>query len=309
MKVLITGGAGYIGMALTYKLLQNESITEVVVYDSLVTGRSNILFDSTLQTKRFRFIQGELLDTRSLQELIDEVEIVYHLAARVVMPLSNFGAHQFGQVNVWGTAELSYLIEASTSVKKVIYLSSSTVYGFTENPKTEKEQAIPISFYAKSKLLSEGYLERLKNKKEVVILRCGNVFGYCPSMRLDSIINDLVYDILFKKKVSVEGDGTQMYSFVSIDGITEILDKALSVDIGEASVIQNAVIWNLSIKSVLNAMREFVPDFEVVYITRNVIQQHIMGAINHDLNDLIDDKYKDFDGELKKLVQSFSKEI
>jgi len=309
MRILITGGTGYIGSAFTYKLLKNDDIEKVIIYDSLVANRCNLLFDKRLQNKKFEFIQGDILDTKSLKKIIEEVDTVCHLAARVVMPLSNFGAHQFEQVNTWGTAELSYLIEKSQSVKRVIYLSSSAVYGYTEHPLDETAIPSPVSHYAKSKLLAEKYIDRLKKNKKVIILRSGNVFGKSISNRLDSIINSILFDIIYKGKVSIEGNGNQSYSFISLDGIVDLLYKLSIQNKTTNSTIQNAIIWNLSLNQVLNQIKNCIPNFDTIYISRNSTVKNIIGKPNPIINEIIDENYQKFDFEIDKFINSFSKVV
>jgi len=309
MRILITGGSGYIGSALVYKLLQDDNIEKVIIYDSLVANRCNLLFDKALQNKKFEFIQGDILDTKSLEKIIENVDTVCHLAARVVMPLSNFGAHQFEQVNTWGTAELSYLIEKSHSVKRVIYLSSSAVYGYATKPLGETDVPNPVSHYAKSKLLAEKYIERLKKDKEVIILRSGNVFGKSISIRLDSIINSILFDIIYKGKVSIEGTGEQIYSFISLNGIVDLLYKLSIHNKVTNDIIQNAILWNLSMNDILNQIRNFIPNFDTIYVAKNSEIKHIMGQPNEELNSIINKIHHNFKLELEDFISLFSKKV
>ena len=117
--------------------------------------------------------------------------MVYHLAARVTTPFANLDGHVFEQTNHWGTAELVYALEENP-VKQLIFVSSTAVYGSTEEPATEETQPRPDSFYSISKFRAEQHLERLYKKFNTIIIRLGNVYGYNKSMRFDAAINRLV---------------------------------------------------------------------------------------------------------------------
>jgi UDP-glucose 4-epimerase len=107
MKILITGGAGYIGTELTYELMKHaDRIDEIIIYDNLSRGNYNLFIGlSKLPEGKVRFIQGDLLDTRKLRKALKGVDVVYHLAAKVSTPFADQNPHLFEQINHWGTAE------------------------------------------------------------------------------------------------------------------------------------------------------------------------------------------------------------
>ena len=156
MKVMITGGAGYIGTELTQQLLKNPEIEEIIIFDNLSRKNFNLFIGhNKLTNDRIRFILGDILDSYKLRKIIGEVDVVYHLAAKVLTTFANDDPHMFEQVNHWGTAELSYALEQS-EVKKVIYLSSSSVYGDTEEQIYEDTTPQPRTYYGISKLNGEA---------------------------------------------------------------------------------------------------------------------------------------------------------
>src|SRR3954464_2173251 len=112
MKVLVTGGAGYIGTELTNALIARPDVEEVIIYDNLSRGNYNFFLGLRLANHtKIRFIKGELLDSRALKKVLKGVDVVYHLAAKVTTPFANADSHVYEQVNHWGTAELVYAIE------------------------------------------------------------------------------------------------------------------------------------------------------------------------------------------------------
>src|SRR5436190_23441056 len=132
MKVLVTGGAGYIGTELVAQLIAHPDVEKVIIYDNLSRLNYNVFLGLRLQKHyKISFVKGELLDTRALRKVLKGVDVVYHLAAKVTTPFANVDAHVYEQVNHWGTAELVYAIEES-NVKRVIYTSSTCVNGCSQ---------------------------------------------------------------------------------------------------------------------------------------------------------------------------------
>jgi UDP-glucose 4-epimerase len=211
MKVLVTGGAGYIGTELVSLLIANPDVNEVIIYDNL--SRPNYNFFLGLkhqQHQKVNFIKGELLDSRALKKVLKGVDVVYHLAAKVTTPFANADSHAYEQVNHWGTAELVYAVEDS-EVKRFIYTSSTGVYGSSRIPAHEDTPPDPQTFYAASKLRGEQHVRRLikSGKIETFLMRCGNVYGYSKSMRFDAVINRFIFEANFGKMVTIQGDGKQ----------------------------------------------------------------------------------------------------
>ena len=131
MNVLITGGAGYVGTELVLKLAENTEVSKIVVYDNLSRENYNLFINSSkrIAKDKIQFEFGDLLDSRKIRKVLTDIDVVYHLAARVSTPFSNADNHLFEQVNHWGTAELVYAVEEIKTVKQFIYLSSCSVYG------------------------------------------------------------------------------------------------------------------------------------------------------------------------------------
>lgn len=121
MRVLVTGGAGYIGTELVRKLVKIKEIEEIIVFDNLSRGLYNIFLCQNIENDNIRFIQGDILDTRTLQKIIKQVDIVYHLAAKIPNPYAEIDPHLIEQTNHWGTAELTYAIETSKCKKVYSY--------------------------------------------------------------------------------------------------------------------------------------------------------------------------------------------
>ncbi|MGD1890091.1 MAG: NAD-dependent epimerase/dehydratase family protein [Cyclobacteriaceae bacterium] len=238
MTILITGGAGYIGTQLVAELVKDHSVSRIIIYDNLSRDNYNAflghsLYKRTDNTLKIEFVSGELLDTRKLRSVVQEADIVYHLAAKVVTPFATTDGHAYEQTNHWGTAELVYAIEESPRVKKLIYVSSTSVYGSAHAG--EDTVPNPQTIYGISKLRGEEHVQRLFSKLPTYIIRCGNVYGYNKSLRFDAVINRFMFEANFRRRVSIHGDGKQRRAFISVQLAGETLVKLLNADMHSAN--------------------------------------------------------------------------
>lgn len=268
MNILITGGAGYLGTELIKHLSKNPEVNEIRIYDNL--SRDNYAFftgHKYNQHENISFIQGELLDSRKLKKALEDVDVVYHLAAKVTTPFANTDPHFFEQVNHWGTAELVYAAEES-NVKHFIYSSSMGVYGFSHEEINENTLPNPRTFYAISKFRGEEHVSRLKSKMKVHIIRCGNIYGYSRSMRFDSVINKFVFESNFSNRITINGNGKQTRAFIHIDYITDILNQLLTAD--APSGVYNVVERNMAILDIVDVLKEINPSLEFIFINQHL---------------------------------------
>jgi UDP-glucose 4-epimerase len=266
MKILVTGGAGYVGTPLTDLLCANPLVKQVTVYDNLSRPNYNLFIGAKKEGhEKLKFIKGELLDSRRLRNALKEVDVVYHLAAMVTTPFANTDAHLFDQVNNWGTAELAYALE-DNPVKKLIYVSSAGVYGSSSVPVDETIAPNPKSFYGISKLRGEEHVRRLNGKMTSYIFRCGNVYGYNRSMRFDAVINKFVFEANFGKRITIHGDGEQARSFIHADVISKALANALNSDLPSGTY--NLVDKTYKVMDIVDALKQLIPDLEFILINQ-----------------------------------------
>ncbi|MCK5703674.1 MAG: NAD(P)-dependent oxidoreductase, partial [Cyclobacteriaceae bacterium] len=164
MRVLITGGAGYVGTVLTKNLVNYPEIDKIIIYDNLSRKNSNLfLGDRMPNAEKVELVHGDILDLRKLNKVLKDVDVVFHLAARVSTPFANVDADFHEQVNHWGTAELVSAVEES-NVEKFIFTSSTSVYGASDGYIDENQIPDPKSFYGISKLRGEEHVRRLQKK-------------------------------------------------------------------------------------------------------------------------------------------------
>lgn len=268
MRVLITGGAGYLGTELTYKLSLDPKVKEVIVYDNFDRKNYNLFIGTNkIKVNNIRFVEGDILDSRKISNLLKDIDVVYHLAAKVSTPFSDQTPQVFEQTNNWGTAELVYAVEKS-KVSRFIFLSSVAVYGASEDYVDVDSPLNPKTFYGISKMRAEEHITRLFEKIPAFIIRCGNVYGYSKSMRFDAVINRFMFDSNFKGQITVNGDGEQFRSFIHIDKVSHILAGLITYT--PPINIFNLADTVISINEIKSTLQEIYPDLDVLYTNQHL---------------------------------------
>jgi UDP-glucose 4-epimerase len=301
MKILITGGAGYIGTELTYELMKHaEQISEIIIYDNLSRANYNLFIGmNKLIPGKVKLVNADLLDTRKLRKAISGVDIVYHLAAKVTTPFSDHNPHLFEQINHWGTAELVYALEDSP-VKKFIFTSSVSVYGSSQQMVDIDSPANPSTFYGISKLRGEEHVSRLFKKMPTYILRLGNVYGYSKSMRFDAVINRFMFDAHFHKRITINGNGDQHRAFIHVDKTANLLaNLGVKDDLkpGHYDLVED----NLSINYIADALLDLYPGLEMLFVNQHMQLRDLRVQPNESVNKLIDIPVR----SLKEVLSSF----
>lgn len=272
MKVLITGGAGYIGYALVRQLMFSPEISEIIIYDNL--SRKNYAFfdHQKFSEKPIRFVHGDILDGRKLNQTLQGVEVLYHLAAKVTTPFADMDAHSFDQINHWGTAQVAYAAEQQ-GVKHLVYLSSASVYGNSEDAVDEDSSPSPRSYYGIAKLAGEEQVLRLTNKMKVHVIRSGNVYGYNPTYRIDAVINRFIFEAHFEGRVSIQGSGEQQRAFIHVDKLATALRQLPTAQV--ESGVYNFAEHNFSINDILLSVKVLYPELETINVNPNMPRRNI----------------------------------
>ncbi|HAJ06401.1 MAG TPA: epimerase [Chloroflexi bacterium] len=219
MIFLITGGAGFLGSALANRL--SEDGHEVRVIDDLSTGELERLNNKVL------FTRGDINDRPKLWTLLQDVECVYHLAAKVSVPQSLLYPREYNAVNVSGTVSVMEAMR-DAGVKRVVLASSGAVYG-EQNTQPLQEGMIPNpnSPYAVSKLSAEYYVRTIGMLwgLETVILRIFNTYG--PGQPLPAshapVISKFLKCASTGESIVMYGNGQQTRDFVYIDDVIDAL--------------------------------------------------------------------------------------
>lgn len=306
MKILVTGGAGYIGTELASWLVSNEAVKEVIIYDNLSRMNYNLFLGLKLKKHpKLSFVKGELLDSRSLRKVLKDVDVVFHLAAKVTTPFAASDSHAYEQVNHWGTAELVYAVEESPSVRKFIYVSSLGIYGSTDEAVDESAIPNPSTLYAISKFRGEEHVRRLMDKRDTYIFRCGNVYGYSKSMRFDSVINKFAFEANFNKIVTVQGNGKQSRSFIHIDRTARALNNLVSSDLPGGTY--NLVERSIRVFDIVDYLKQLIPELEFIFINQHLKLHELNVKPNTLVNEMLGiGNPKSLKEELQEFLSRFS---
>jgi len=222
MKVVVTGGAGFIGSNLADELANRGK--EVVILDDLSTGKIDNI-GRLRRRENVRFVNGSVTDMELLKGVFKRAEVVYHLAAIPSVPRSIKEPVRSNEVNINGT--LNVLVAArACGVRKVVYASSSSVYGDTlELPKREEMNPNPLSPYAVTKLTGEYYCRVFQEVYglETVSLRYFNVYGprQDPLSEYAAVIPKFIQRALKGMPPVIYGDGNQTRDFTFVKDVVE----------------------------------------------------------------------------------------
>jgi nucleoside-diphosphate-sugar epimerase len=219
-RVLVTGGAGYVGCVLIPKLL--EAGHDVTVYDLMLFGS-----DGLPEHERLRVIKGDIRDIEQFSAALNGIEHVIHLAC-----ISNDTRFELdselGKSINFDCFEPMVKAAKAAGVKRFIYASTSSVYGVSDAPEvTEEHPLVPLTDYNKYKGMCEPLLLRHQSPDfTTVVIRPATVCGYSPRMRFDLTVNILTNHAVNKGKITVFG-GKQQRPNIHVDDIAELYVKLL----------------------------------------------------------------------------------
>lgn len=234
-RVLVTGGAGFIGSALIETLLSNEN--EVVCLDNLATGKLENLADF-IGNKNFRFLEGDIRNLADCQKAADGVQYVLHQAALGSVPRSVKDPITSNDVNVSGFLNI-ITAARDAGVKRFVYASSSSVYGdHPALPKFEENTGNPLSPYAVTKKVNELYAKVFGELygMETLGLRYFNVFGrrQDPDGQYAAVIPRFVKSLIQHEAPVIFGDGSQTRDFTYIENVVQANLRAATANNPEA---------------------------------------------------------------------------
>ena len=253
-KVLITGGAGFIGSNLADELINQGS--EVTIIDNLVTGFRENLDEISGE---FEFIEGDINDTRAVEKAVEGVEVVFHQAALPSVPRSVDNPAETHEACVDGTFNL--LLKAKDAgVRRVVYAASSSAYGDQKTlPKIETMSPEPLSPYAAAKLVGEYYCSVFNNVYglETLSLRYFNVFGprQNPSSMYSGVISRFIDALMKGEKPVIYGDGEQSRDFTFIENVVQANINAAQTERGVGKVMNVANGERISLNELLEVLK------------------------------------------------------
>ena len=251
MKILVTGGAGFIGSHIVEYLTQRDD--DVVVLDNLSNGKMQNL---SKVSDNINFVNGDVRDYKLVEQLVKNVDGVFHEAALVSVPESFKIQNEYFDVNVNGTENILKL--AKEYGFKIVYASSSSVYGDPESvPVKEDYDRNPLNPYAKTKLEDELLAEKYSEMGvQVIGLRYFNVFGRRQSKEYAGVIKLFLEKIQQNKAPIINGDGLQTRDFVYIEDVVKAnilaMDSSIKykfLNVGTGSSISILDLANLCIEA------------------------------------------------------------
>lgn len=250
MRCLVTGGAGFIGTALANRLVLEGHLVRVI--DDLSTGDPGRLHPEVI------FTRGDVRDRPKLWTLLQKIDCVFHLAARVSVPESVLYPRDYNDVNVGGTVALTEAIR-DAGVQRIVLASSATVYGpQPAQPVSESAWPHPQVPYAVSKLAAEHYIFALGGLYGIttVALRIFNAYG--PGQRVPPVhapvIPHFVRSLMSGASLVVHGDGSQTRDFVYIDDVVDALIAAADADNVDRTVINVGSGEETSLEALVNSL-------------------------------------------------------
>ena len=196
MKILITGGAGYLGSVITGKML--DSGHHVIVLDKLLFNQTSLL--QYTSNPNFKFIYGDVRNETELERLCDEVDVIIPLAAIVGFPACAQDPKLAKEINLQQIVNIVKFTNGKG--KKILYPNTNSGYGLGTGQLecTEESPLTPISVYGQTKCEAENFL---RTSTDAIVFRLATVFGVSPRMRTDLLVNDFTYKAITDKYIVV----------------------------------------------------------------------------------------------------------
>jgi len=260
MKILVTGGAGYVGSVLVPELLKKGH--EVRVLDNLMYGQMSLL--PYFIEDNFEFIKGDVRDAETVKRAVEGVDMIIHLAAIVGAPACKRDKKVAEAVNYQGTVNVD---NARSASQKLIYASTGSVYGALKEVCTEESATEPLSTYGITKLRAERHIMKSGN---AIAYRFATGFGLSSRLRLDLLPNDFVlnalknrylviYDRDFKRTFIHIKDMVRSYTF-GIEHFDELKDEVYNV---------GSEKMNYTKEEIAKLIKEKI-DFEIYYADKGI---------------------------------------
>ncbi|WP_207590065.1 GDP-mannose 4,6-dehydratase [Halomontanus rarus] len=264
MRILVTGGAGFIGGNLAEAFVADGH--DVVVLDNLDPYYDVGIKEHSIEIARetadesdgsYEFVEGDVRDQELVTELVSQVDIVYHQAAQAGVRTSVDNPRKPNDINVGGTLNVLDAARDHDGIRRVVLASSSSVYGKPEYlPYEEEHPKTPVSPYGVSKLAAEQYT-RVYHEiygLPTVSLRYFTVYG--PRMRPNMAFSNFVSRCLNGEPPVVYGDGTQTRDFTYTDDIVDVNRTLLDEDAADGEILNVGSTDNIDIRTLAEVVRD-----------------------------------------------------
>jgi nucleoside-diphosphate-sugar epimerase len=259
MKILITGGAGYLGSVITETML-NVGYS-VIVLDKLIFNQTSLL--SYTHNSKFKFIHGDVRNERLLEKLCNEVDVIIPLAAIVGFPACAADPKLAKEINFDQIVNIVRFTNGKN--KKILYPNTNSGYGLGigQLECTEESPLTPISVYGQTKCDAENFL---RNCTDAITFRLATVFGVSPRMRTDLLVNDFTYKAITDKYIVVFEKNFKR-NFIHVEDVASAFLFMLENYETYRGEIFNVGLSsaNLSKQELLEKIQSHVKDFAVSY--------------------------------------------
>lgn len=249
MRILLTGGSGYLGSILTRKLLANGH--HVKILDNFLFGKDSI--KDIENNKKLEIVEGDIRDLSIVGKSLKKIDSVIHLASIVGTQSAELDPKTSIEINFMATRNIAELCKIY-KIKQFIFASTCSVYGAQPDQLiAENSEVNPLDSYGLSKFQSERAILQIYDYP--TILRLGTLFGASHRMRFDLAINLFISQAMNKEKITVFG-GTQWRPFLHVDDAAEAFSFAVE---NKMEGIYNVIWKNLTINQMAKDVKKFVP--------------------------------------------------
>lgn len=262
-RVLVIGGGGYLGSVLTKQLLDKGF--DVRVFQRFVSQISEV--ELLLRRSNFSMHPGDVRNVETLIEPMRDCDAVIHLTGLVGAPVCEADKEEAIRINCTATRNVIQACRIS-KVRQLIFASSCSVYGASDELVNESSRLNPVDYYAKTKLASEADVLMANNHTlSTTLLRMGTIFGLSPRMRFDLVVNLLTAKACTEHRITVRG-GNQWRPFVHVRDAAEAYVKVLEAPIENTSgmifnVGSNQL--NITIEEVGQRIARLVPEAQLIH--------------------------------------------
>ena len=257
MRILITGGAGYLGSVITRQLLLHHTVT---VIDNLMYNQTSLL--DLFGKPGFKFIYGDVRDTNLLLKQVKEHDVIIPLAAIVGFPSCEKDKQLATDVNF---NQIKNIVDNLSPHQQILYPNTNSGYGSRTNKGEvdETNSLTPISHYGITKCDSENYI---KDNSNGLTFRLASVFGVSSRMRLDLLVNEFVYKLLTDKYITIF-EKEFVRNFIHIQDVASVFNyMCIKYDEYHNQIFNVGLSdTNINKKQLVERIQKYIPDTEVTY--------------------------------------------
>ena len=309
MKILITGGAGFLGSVITEKLLNSNH--KVTVLDNMMYNQTSSIVYS--HNKLFNFVYGDVRDTELLKKLVLEHDLIIPLAAIVGFPACERDKELATAINYEHVRVVCEV--AKENNKRVVYPNTNSGYGIGDNGEcTEESPLNPISHYGVTKVNAEREVLGIGG----ISLRLATVFGTSPRMRMDLLVNEFVYKALTDKYITLF-ERKFVRNFIHIRDVALVFEKMINEYETHSGEVFNVGLSNANLtkQQLCETIKEQIPSFEIFhndnfedpdkrdYVVSNLKLEKVGWSPNYTLEDGIEELIKTYTILIKNLSSGY----